>query len=95
MKCLSTRRTPDGFKRRRYEDSNGVRFTTIEVPMPVWKGVASGPRVAARLVKWLHGREMAGRRARALALHAAGWKPEAIANEVGVTTRSVQRWVAQ
>lgn len=92
-RCLETRRTPEGFKRRRYETDEGLRFSTIEVPLVVWKGLVGRRRVAARTEQWRRGQDMAARKARGLQLHAEGWKPEAIASEIRVTTRTVQRWV--
>ena len=39
MKCLETRKTPDGYKRRRYELDDGQRQTTIEIPMDLWNQI--------------------------------------------------------
>lgn len=90
-RCLETRRTPEGFRRRRYEQ-DGVRFTTIEVPLEVWRGAVRHDQVARRLA----GRERAlkaqATKQRALQLLSEGWKPAAVAHEVGVTERAVQRW---
>lgn len=36
MKCLETRKTPDGYKRRRYQLDDGTRQTTIEIPINLW-----------------------------------------------------------
>lgn len=92
MKCLETRRTPEGFRRRRYEQ-DGVRFTTIEVPIEVWRGAVRHDRVAERLAAWHRAQSQLALKQRALRLLAEGWKPIAVAHETGFTERAVQRWV--
>lgn len=77
-RCLETRRTPEGFRRRRYEQ-DGVRFTTIEVPIEVWEKATGRSRPAPL-------------KDQALALLAAGWKPEAVAHELSLESRTVRRW---
>lgn len=71
-RCLETRLTPEGYRRRRYE-LDGVRFTTLEVPIE-------------QVEAWV------GIKPRALALIKEGWKPAAIAHELGLGIRTVQRW---
>lgn len=93
MRCLETRRTPEGFKRRRYEQ-DGVRFTTIEVPMQVWTAINRAGRGNDRAAANARARARAQMRARCVLLRQQGWKPEAISSETGVPTRTVQRWVA-
>lgn len=81
-RCIETRRTQAGHRRRRYERDDGSRFTTIEVPIEEW---ARCQRVSAR------DRAM-GVRPQAEALLAQGWKPEAVAFELGVSNTSARRW---
>lgn len=90
-RCLETRRTPEGFRRRRYEQ-DGVRFTTIEVPLEVWRGAVRHDRVADRLAAWRRRQDAQAKKQAALRLLQQGWKPAAVANETGFTERAVQRW---
>lgn len=92
MKCLSTRRTSEGFRRRRYVLPDGVRLTTLEVPIEVWNSVARPATVAARIAS--RSRELArlSLKQRGMAMLAEGWKPAAVANELNITARAVQRW---
>lgn len=91
MKCLETRRTADGFKRRRYEDA-GVRFTTIEVPVTVWNAINRQGRAKDRAAQ--HERALARTqlRLRVLAYRDGGASPAKVAYVVGVPLRTVQRW---
>lgn len=91
MKCLETRRTADGFKRRRYED-NGVRFTTIEVPVTVWNAINKQGRAKDRAAQ--AGRALARTqlRARVLGYRDAGWAAGKAAYVACVPLRTVQRW---
>lgn len=93
MRVLETRKTPDGFRRRRYEGADGVRFNTIEVPLPVWNSINKAGRAQQRAQEWLRARQREALRARAVALVESGWKPLAVAHELGAPVRSVQRWV--
>lgn len=89
-RCLSTRATPEGFKRRRYEDERGERRTTIEVPLELWhrmadrdeRGQGRAQRVMNRLLTRDEVREM--------------WlqniKPLAVESATNVPLRTVQRW---
>jgi hypothetical protein len=53
MRCLETRPTGDGFRRRRYEADDGTRHTTIEVPMQLWREMvkASKPALPPKRVR--------------------------------------------
>lgn len=90
-RCLETRRTPEGFRRRRYEQ-DGVRFTTIEVPLEVWKGSVRHDQVPRRLEAWRRGQDAKLKKQTALGLLAEGWKPAAVASRTGFTERAIQRW---
>lgn len=46
MKCLETRTTPEGFKRRRYENEDGLRTTTVEIPLSVFNELVRSAQVA-------------------------------------------------
>lgn len=90
MKCLETRRK-DGMKWRRYRTTDGRIVTTYELPTQVLRGVTTMTRLRERLAKYESGQKSEARRARAKALLAAGWKAVAVANELGVQTRSIER----
>jgi hypothetical protein len=91
VKCLETRRTPEGFKRRRYERTDGVRITTVEVPIELWSTFNRQGR-GNRLAGWTRARERDALRLRALEQQRLGWKAIASAHELGVPVRTVQRW---
>lgn len=91
-KCLETRCTEDGFKRRRYLRADGVRITTIEVPMSVWKSLNRTGRAKNRFAEWTRERKREATRLRAVELVRAGWKRIAVASELGVPLRTVQGW---
>ena len=44
MRCLETRTTAEGFKRRRYEDRHGTRSTTIEIPVALFNQLVAASR---------------------------------------------------
>ena len=92
MKCLETRATPEGFRRRRYLRDDGVRFSTIEVPLAVWQSINSAGRARDRFAQWSRERSREATRLRAVELVTAGWRRIAVASELGVSVRSVQRW---
>ena len=91
-RCLETRATPDGFRRRRYQRDDGVRFTTIEVPLQVWTHLNKMGRGSNRAAQWERARAREAVRKQALQHLAAGWKAIASAHELGVPVRTVQRW---
>ena len=47
MKCLETRKTAEGWTRRRYERDDGTRVTTLELPLTVIKNIGTGKLRAA------------------------------------------------
>jgi hypothetical protein len=90
-RCLETRRTPEGFRRRRYEQ-DGVRFTTIEVPMEAWTALNRQGRGNDRAAARQRHLTRARLRGRAVDLYQRGWKPLAISHDLGVPVRTIQRW---
>lgn len=92
IKCLETRVTPDGIKRRRYEHPDGTRMSTVEVPLQLWASVCAGGRAAGAKAAWFRKQEMAAKQKQALQLSAAGQNDGAIALQIGVSRRTVSRW---
>lgn len=90
MKCLETRKK-DGMRWRRYRTDDGRIVTTYELPTTVLKGVAPPDKLRARLASFQRGEKTRERRAALLAKLAEGIKPLAIADELGMSTRQVQR----
>lgn len=91
-RCLETRATPEGHKRRRYTDGV-VRWTTIEVPLEAWRALNHQGRGNDRTAARQRALERARQRARAQALHQQGWKPLAIAHAMSIPVRTIHRWV--
>lgn len=89
---LSSRRRASGLVSRRRETPEGVRYSTVELPASVLWGVTTAARLEARLRAFERGLATASTRARALSLLAQGWKPLAVAAELGLATRTVQRY---
>lgn len=88
MKCLEVRKREDGVTRRRYETPDGRRITTMEVPAPVLAEM--GPRrLAEALARWRRGEASRARIVRIEQLLREGWKPTAIAHEVGCSDSRV------
>ena len=92
MKCLETRRRPDGLKVRRYRTDEGVTVRTIEIPVEVLRAVIRADRFDARVAAHKRAIETKTKRERALTMLRAGVKPVAIANDLGLTDRTVQRY---
>lgn len=89
-RVLSVRTTPDGFKRRRYQLADGRRITTYEVPYSILSHMGAA-RLREAAQKWQRGEQIRARRQRIVALLAEGWKPTAIAHEVGITEQRVRQ----
>lgn len=94
MKVLETRRR-DGMKWRRYRTDDGRTITTYELPAPVLRSIAPQWKVQERLAAWERGEKTRARRALIVQRIAEGVKPLAIAAEVGMTDRAVQRIKSQ
>ena len=88
-RCLETRTTPEGLRRRRYVDGS----VTIEVPLSAWKYLNRQGRGNDRVAAHQRAVQRDAVRRRAVELGTQGWKPLAIANELKVPVRSVQRWM--
>lgn len=88
MKCLETRRK-QGLKWRRYRDDDGLTHTTYEIPTQVWNAMAK--RARARLEAYERGVAQRRVQAKALVLLQDGWKPEAVAHELKISVRVVQK----
>lgn len=92
IKCLETRVTPDGIKRRRYEHPDGTRMSTVEVPLKLWVSVCAGGRSAEKKAAWFRQQDKAAKQKKALQLSASGKTDCAIAAKIGVPRRTVSRW---
>lgn len=90
MKCLETRRR-GGIKWRRYRTEEGAIIKTGEVPMEVLAEL--GPKRLKEALERAERREHRLRRqARAENLLRQGWKPAAVAAEVGLGEAMVRRY---
>ena len=95
MKCLETRKLEHGLKWRRYRTEDGLIVKTIEVPEPVWKSmVGQGGKMRSRLKESLSTLAKKARKQEAILKLRDGWKPIAVAHEMGVSVRSVYAWWA-
>lgn len=93
MRVLSTRTTPEGYKRRRYESAGGRRWFTIEVPETVWNGINGQGRSRNRADEWNRARERDSMKLQAKVLFGAGRTiAEICAAMPTVSRRSIQRW---
>lgn len=94
MKCIETRLTPEGFKRRRYVNNDGSRHTTYEVPATVLKTLGRR-RMAEAMETWVRGQDarkaVRERHEKIVAMLADGAKPTAVAHEVGVSDERVRQ----
>lgn len=93
LRCLETRETPDGLKRRRYE-VEGVRerITTYEVPAQVLRaiGMSLVRQHVDAFYRGLEAREKAARLKDAVR-EREGWKATALAHELGITEARVRQ----
>lgn len=94
MRCLEVRETSDGFRRRRYVTDAGVRVSTIEVPLEVWHSINKQGRASDRATEWRRARARDEVKAKALELIRSHWKVVAVAHELKVPVRTIQRWRA-
>jgi hypothetical protein len=93
VKCVDTRRK-DGLTRRRYRDADGVIHRTVEVPLEVWASINGQGRLGDRMQQCLNRKARITLRCEVERRLADGWKPLAIAHELRVSLRTVQRWKA-
>ena len=94
MRCLETRITPEGYKRRRYESAGGLRHTTYEIPAEVWRALNRQGRGNDRAAAWQRARDRDSKQMQAKALVAAGKSRAFVAGLLNVSLRTVQRWTA-
>ena len=93
MRCLETRETAEGWRRRRYESANGHRYTTIEVPIEVWRRVNSVGRQRDRAAEATRALERQAVQRQAIALVAAGLSRREAARRLNTSEANVRRWV--
>lgn len=92
MKCLETRRRPDGLKVRRYRTDEGVTVRTIELPIEVFRTLVPASKLQVRLTQRMAELSRQTKKQRALTMIRSGVKPVAIANDLGLTVRTVERY---
>jgi hypothetical protein len=92
--CLETR-IKDGLKWRRYRTPEGVVYTTYEIPTEIFHSVVPTGMYESRVQSWNRGQQRKEKRALAERLLQEGWKPLAIANEVGLVERTVTKYRKQ
>lgn len=90
MKCLETW-TKDGVRHRRYRASDGHTFWTVEIPRVVFNGAMNMKSFDKRMASWNRAEQSRAKVATAEKRIAEGVKPLAIADELGLSTRYVQR----
>lgn len=88
--CLETR-IKDGLKWRRYRTPDGAVYTTYEIPTEVFHGIIPTGMYESRVQSWNRERQRKEKRAIVERLLREGWKPLAIASEVGVVERTVTK----
>jgi hypothetical protein len=88
MKCLETRRR-DGMRWRRYRLPDGRTTTTYELPCSVVRGFGR-QRIATGLEQFARAEKLRARGKQIDDLIRAGWKPAAVAHEVGVSETAVR-----
>ena len=86
MKVLETRKSPDGYVRRRRRTAEGADVWTIEVPEEMWETFNRPGRFGARNVDYVT------LKLRALEHLRDGWKPVASAHDLELPVRTIQRW---
>jgi hypothetical protein len=88
--CLETR-VKDGLKWRRYRTPTGAVYTTYEIPTEVFHGIVPASRFASRVESWYREQRRKEKRVLVERLLREGWKPLAIAMEVGWTERTITK----
>jgi hypothetical protein len=89
-KCLETR-VKDGLKWRRYRTPTGAVYTTYEIPTEIFHGVVPASKFASRVESWYREQRRKEKRALVERLLREGWKPLAIASEVGWAEKTVTK----
>lgn len=95
MKCLETRQTPEGFKRRRYESAAKVRHTTIEVPIEIWRRVNTVGSQQDRATQVQRTLDRDSQQRQAVSLCATGKSMRATARAMQLPEATVRRWVTK
>lgn len=87
---LETRTDALGIIKRERLREDGLKFTTVEIPVEIWNDYfTSAQRGKNRMVAWLKKRERTAQKLRAQELFAKGWKLAAIASEVKIPERTL------
>lgn len=90
-RVLETRRS--GWRvRRRYRTAQGATFWTVEVPEPVFLGALRRDALARREASFARALATQETRAQAEALLRQGWKPIAVAAQMDLHVRTVERY---
>jgi hypothetical protein len=89
-RCLETR-VKDGIKWRRYRTPSGATYTTYEIPTEVFHGIVPASRFASRMQSWYREQQRKEKRAVVERLLREGWKPLAIASEVGWAEKTITK----
>ena len=95
MRCLETRKyvLPTAtVKWRRYKDDDGVSTTTCEVPTELWNRLATACGETELVVTRTSASDSAAKRGKAFELIDEGWKPAAIAHELGLNEGTVTKY---
>ena len=88
--CLETR-VKDGLKWRRYRTPAGAVYTTYEIPTEVFHGIVPTGMYESRVQSWNREQQRKEKRALVEKLLLEGWKPIAVAREVGLVERTVTK----
>lgn len=95
MKCLETRlhTLPTlAVRWRRYRNDAGEVTTTCEVPTELWNRLATACGETELVVTRTSASDSAAKRDKAFELIDEGWKPAAIANELGLNEGTVTKY---
>jgi hypothetical protein len=88
--CLETR-IKDGLKWRRYRTPEGAVYTTYEIPTEMFHSIVPPGMYESRVESWNREQKRKEKWALVEKLLLEGWKPLAIASEVGWTERTVTK----
>ncbi len=95
MKCLETRlhTLPTiAVRWRRYRNDAGEVTTTCEVPTELWNRLATACGETELVVTRTSASDSAAKRDKAFELIDEGWKPAAIANELGLNENTITKY---
>lgn len=94
LKCLETRRRPDGLRRRRYE-SGGVKLATVEIPVQVFRALVHPTKLTDRLASWQREHDRKARKAAAMQMLRGGDKAVAVAHFLNISVRTVEKYATE